>query len=252
MKKKGQITVFVIIGIVIIALIVLLYAFRTKISLPFVQVSLQDEMQQVRGDIQECLENSASGPVERIGLQGGYLSTPPGSYRLFNDTTISYLCYNQVGKSTCTNRLLTLDNMQEQLSSAIEEVLPECLEVDVSSGVELRLPDTYKVKTEIQPSKVLVVLDYPITLVNKKSGDELTEKTFSATVEAPLGDLYNVAMDIVDSEATGGRFDVLTYVLSKMSKYTIYPHKPYPDKIYQIKLREGSYLFQMAIEDEPG
>lgn len=252
MEKKGQITVFVIIGIVIVSLIVMLYAFRTKISLPFVAVNLQDEMQEVKGEIQDCLKNSASEPVERIGLQGGYLSPPPGSYRLFNDTTVSYLCYNQVGKPTCTNRLLTLENMQDDLLNAIEEALPECLEVDVPGSVELQLPDTYKVKTDIQASKVVVVLDYPITLVNKRSGDELTEKEFTATVDAPLGDLYNVAMDIVDSEATGGRFDVLTYVLSKISKYTIYPHKPYPDKLYQIKLREGSYIFQMAIEDEPG
>ena len=252
MEKKGQITVFVIIGIVIVTLIVLLYAFRSKISVPFLQVNLQDEMQQVRGEIQDCLENSAAGPVERIGLQGGYLSTPPGSYRLFNDTTISYLCFNQAGKPTCTNRLLTIDSMEEQLSNAIEEALPECLEVDVSGGVELQLPDNYKVQTDIQASKVVVTLDYPITLISNRDGDELTETEFSATVQAPLGDLYEVAMDIVDSEATGGRFDVLTYVLSKMSKYTIYPHKPYPDKLYQIKLREGNYLFQMAVEDEPG
>lgn len=252
MEKKGQITVFVIIGIVIVALIVLLYAFRSQISLPFVQVNLQDEMQKVTSEIQDCLKNSASGPVELIGLQGGYLSTPPGSYRLFNDTPISYLCYNQAEKPTCTNRMLTIENMQDQLSNAIDQSLLECLDVSVSSGVELQTPNTYKVNTFIQPSKVLIELDYPITLTDKKTNDELSETKFTATVNAPLGDLYNVAMDIVDSEATGGRFDVLSYVLSKMSKYTIYPHKPYPDKIYQIKLREGSYLFQMAIEDEPG
>jgi len=252
MKKKGQITVFVIIGIVIVALIVLLYAFRTKISVPFIQVNLQDEMLEFRSELQQCIEDSASGPIERIGLQGGYLSTPPGSYRLFNDVPISYLCYNQIGKPTCTNRMLTLESMEEQLSGAIEEALPLCMDIDVSGGVELQLPNTYKVETDIQPTKVLATLYYPITLVNKKTGDELSEMEFTATVNAPLGDLYDVAMDIVDSEAVGGRFDVLTYVLSKMSKYTIYPHKPYPDKIYQIKLREGNYLFQMAVEDEPG
>lgn len=252
MDKKGQITVFVIIGIVIVALIVLLYAFRKDISVPFVQVNLQDEMQQVRSDIETCLKSSSEGHVERIALQGGYLSPPPGSFRLFNDTPISYLCYNQAGKPTCTNRMLTLDSMQKELNNAIEDTLPECMELDVSGGVQLQEPSSYKVKTDIQPSKVVVTLDYPITLTNKKTGDELTEKEFSTVINAPLGDLYDVAMDIVDSEAVGGRFDVLSYVLSKMSKYTIYPHKPYPDKIYQIKLRENGYLFQMAVEDEPG
>lgn len=252
MEKKGQITVFVIIGIVIVALIVLLYSFRSQIPVPFAQANLQDEMQSARAQIQECLKNSAMEPIEKIGLQGGYLSTPPGSYRLFNDSAVSYLCYNQVGKNTCTNRMLTIENMQNELSNAIEEAVPECLEIDISNSIEFTPPDDYKVTTEIQPSKVIITLNYAVTLVDPKTGDELSEDKFVSALNAPLGDLYNVAMDIVDSEASAGRFDVLSYVLSKMSKYTIYPHKPYPDKIYQIKLREGSYMFQMAIEDEPG
>ena len=252
MNKRGQITIFVIAGIVIVAAILLLIFLRGQLFVTVTPENLPDQLFPIRDHVQDCIKDIAPDYIERIGLQGGYLSTPPGSYRLFNDTTISYLCFNQAGKPTCTNRLLTIDSMEEQLSNAIEEALPECLEVDVSGGVELQLPDNYKVQTDIQASKVVVTLDYPITLISNRDGDELTEKEFSATVDAPLGDLYEVAMDIVDSEATGGRFDVLTYVLSKMSKYTIHPHKPYPDKLYQIKLREGNYLFQMAVEDEPG
>ena len=35
-----------------------------------------------------------------------------------------------------------------------------------------------------------------------------------------------------------------------MSAYTIQMQKPYPDKIYQIKLREKDYVFQFAVEGE--
>jgi hypothetical protein len=39
-------------------------------------------------------------------------------------------------------------------------------------------------------------------------------------------------------------------MLSKLSRYTIYKNKPYPDVLYQIKLREGDYVFQFAIQGE--
>ena len=251
MEKRGQITIFVILGIVIVAIIVLLFAFRKDIIPTSSQTGINSEMKAAKQIITDCLEKSAQAPVEKIGLQGGYLSPAPSTFRLWNDTQISYLCFNQVGLNTCTNRLLTVRKMEEQLSDAVKEGLKTCVDLTDIKGVDVIAKSDYKVTTRILPYQVLVDLEYPITVNSKVSDAQATEKKFSYIMDAPLGDLYNVAQDIIDQETEIGTFDQLTYMLVKLGKYTIYVVKPYPDKIYRLKLRENPYMFQFAVQSEP-
>ena len=251
MEKRGQITIFVILGIVIVAVIVLLFAFRKDIIPTSSQTGINSEMKAAKQIITDCLEKSSQAPVEKIGMQGGYLSPAPYTFRLWNDTQISYLCFNQAEKNTCTNRLLTVRKMEEQLSAAIEEGLKACVDLTDIKGVDIIAQKDFDVTTRVLPYQVLVDLDYPITVKSKVSDAKATEKKFSYIMDAPLGDLYNVAQDILDLETDIGMFDQLTYMLVKLGKYTIYVVKPYPDKIYVLKLRENPYRFQFAVQSEP-
>jgi len=256
MDKRGQITIFVIIGIVVVALIVLLLAFRKEIiPTSATTENLNGIMDDIRDHIAECIEESAEGPLERIALQGGYLVVPAGSYRLWNDNTVSFLCYNQEDTERCMNRLLTREKMEEQLSEAVKQELASCIDIQgFSSGIiktfDVVISQPMKLTTSIMKDQVLFELNYPVTLKSKSSDNIVTEKEFSVPVEVPLGELYEVVLDIIDAETSIGRFDTLTYMLAKMSRYTIYLDKPYPDKIYQIKLRDGDYTFQFAVEGE--
>ncbi|MBU4352514.1 MAG: hypothetical protein KJ939_05545 [Nanoarchaeota archaeon] len=257
MNKRGQVTVFVILGIVVVALIVLLLAFRKEIiPTSATTENLNGIMDDIRDHISDCIKESAEGPLERIALQGGYLSVPAGSYRLWNDNTVSFLCYNQQNTERCMNRLLTREKMEEELSEAVKQELASCIDVQsFSSGIiktfEVVLSQPMKLTTSIMKDQVVFNLNYPVTLKSKSSDNVVTEKEFSVPVEVPLGELYEVALDILDAETSIGRFDTLTYMLAKMSRYTLYLHKPYPDKIYQIQMRDGDYIFQFAVEGEP-
>jgi len=257
MKKRGQVTIFVILGIIIVALVVLFFAFRKQI-IP--TAATPENLNEILGDIEDhiedCIQTSAEGPLEQIGLQGGYLSVPPESYRTWNDNKVSYLCYNQIGVERCTNRLLTRAHMEEELSEVIEDDLARCIDVQgFSSGLfktfDVVANKPMELSTTITSDQVLFELSYPVTLKSKSTDAVAESKTFTVPVEAPLGELYDVALDILDGETSIGMFDTLTYMLVKTSRYTIYLDKPYPDKIYKIKLREGDYIFQFAVEGEP-
>lgn len=255
-NKRGQVTLFVILGIVIVALIVLLLAFRKDI-LPKTgsPENIDATMQSIEKGIRECMADAADEPIRRIGLQGGYLSTPEGSYRRWDDYAISYLCYNQAGKETCTNRFLTIGKMDEQLSEAIKENMGRCLDikgfgnVGLIKTIEVIPGNEMDVKVAISEDVVNIELNQRVEV--KGSGGSKVKDKFEVAIRSPLGELYGVSQDILDSETAFGRFDQLTYMLNKMSRYTIYVEKPYPDKIYQIKLREKDYIFQFAVEGEP-
>jgi hypothetical protein len=251
MNKRGQVTIFVILGIVIVATVILLIAFRQDILPATSQQGINAQMREAKSIINDCLENEAKGPIEKIGLQGGYLGPGPDTFRLWNDTTISYLCFNQVEKDTCTNRLLTVRKMEEQLSEAIEEGMSRCVDLTDVRGVDIIANKPYKITARVLPLQVLIDLEYPITVKSKVSDTQASEKKFSCIVDAPLGDLYNAAQDILDQETSIGYFDQLAYMLIKLGKYTVYVEKPYPDKLYRLKFREGSYMFQFAVQGEP-
>lgn len=256
-NKRGQVTLFVILGIVIVALIVLLLAFRKDIMPKTGSLeNLEEVMRNIDKGIKGCMAQSAEEPIKRIGLQGGYLSTPEGSYRRWNDYPISYLCYNMANTEACRNRFLTVGNMEEQLAAAIKENMAKCFAVEefadlgLIKTIEVMPVDNFDVKTTISKDIVTVELNAKVEV--KGSGGSKVKDKFEVPIRSPLGELYDVSQDILDAETTLGRFDQLTYMLAKMSRYTIYVQKPYPDKIYQIKLREKDYIFQFAVEGEPG
>jgi len=254
MTKRGQVTLFIILGIIITALVALmLFSKQANIYTPATQENLQSKMESIEKNIEDCLEDAASEPLYRIAQQGGYLTVIQGSYRLWNDSMISYLCWNQEQTRACMNRMLTLAHMQDQLNVAIKQQVETCLDVqgeaDLIKTFDIIAPKDYKVDTAIRQDKTEVSLDYPVTLRAKSGDTQVSKKQFTKTFNIPLGELYDVSQDIANAEATGF-FDPLVYMLAKYSRYTIYTQKPYPDTIYQIKLREGSYVFQMAIQGE--
>lgn len=255
MRKRGQVTAFVILGIVIVALVLMLLYFKTNVFIftPS-QEDLNKVMSDVRKDIISCIGKVGEDPIRRIALQGGYLSTPEGTYRLYDDTTISYLCYNMEETPICRNRMLRLSDMETQLDEAIDFALSTCIDVQSLKkwgSFEINAPEKWEVKTTINPESVMVEVDYPVTLTSGKSEAVLSEDKFTKVFNYPLGELYKVSQNIVDTESTYGEFDQLGYMLAYHGMYRIEKNRPYPDKLYIMNKQDSNYKFQFAIQGEP-
>ena len=248
MEKRGQATLFIVLGIVLVVLVALYFiGVQQNIIPPLLGGgSASSQMAAVEEHIQECLVDIGGEYVTIIAAQGGYLAPASDTYVLYNDTQVSYLCWDQEG-AECTNRLLILSHMEEDLQKTIGSALGTCINVyDVSDDIEAA--EDWELTVEIQSDSVDLLLYYPVSIndgENVVSADE-----FSESLSVPLGELYEVSQDIVNDHAVLGDFEQLTYMLSKLSRYTIYKYKPYPDVLYQVKLREGTYVFQFAIEGE--
>ncbi len=249
MHKKGQVTMFIIAGIVVVAAVLLLLYLRGQILVVVTPENLPDQLLPIRDHIQDCLKTTAPDYIERIGLQGGYLSTPESTYRLNKGITISYLCYN-VGRSPlCYNRMLTRSHMEIELSKAIAEGLQTCLNLKkFERGFSMSI-GSLLVNTEIGQDTVSVTANLPITLT--KESATVSEEEFSETFDYPLGRLYDVSQDIVGIESTYGEFDQLGYMLSKRGQYVIEKQRPYPDKLYILQQKDNSYIFQFHVQGEP-
>ncbi len=249
MTKRGQATLFIIIGIVLVVIIALYFVAVSQEIIPPILGggSASSEMADVDNHIRECLDEVGTEYVTIIGLQGGYLSPSESTYRLYNDTTVSYLCWDQVDVPMCTNRMLTIKHMEEELKDAIDEGLKTCINVNDYSSDAI-VADDWDLTVEINRADVELSLYYPVSI--DKGDDVASEDSFVESLNVPLGELYDVSQDIVNDHAVYGDFEQLIYMLTKLRMYNIYKLKPYPDVLYKIKLREGNYIFQFAIQGE--
>src|SRR3989344_6384197 len=139
MEKRGQATLFIILGIVLVVLVVLYFVgVQQDIIPPLLSGGdASSQMSAVDQHIRECLSEVGGQYATQIAAQGGYLAPATDTYHLYNDTQVSYLCWNQEGLATCTNRLLTLAHMEEDLRLTIQGALGTCINVyDVSDDVE--------------------------------------------------------------------------------------------------------------------
>jgi len=255
MRKRGQITAFVIIGVVIVILVLLLlYSKKNVFIFSPSQEDLNKVMSDIRKDMISCIGQAGDEPIRRIALQGGYLSTPEGTYRRYDDVTISYLCYNMEDDSRCRNRMLRKVDMEQQLNEALDFELTKCIDMNKLKAwgqLDIQAAKDWVVETTINPESVQVVVNYPVTLISAKSNAVLKEDKFTKTFNYPLGELYKVSQDVINTESTYGEFDQLTYMLAYHGKYRIEKMRPYPDKIYKMNKEDSNYYFQFAIQGEP-
>lgn len=246
MEKRAQVTAFVIVGIVLLAVIgFFIYARSAGIGIS-PERFLAGKKSDIESRIDECTRDLSVRLLQRIGLQGGTL-TPLRAVQ-FNGNRVSYLCYNIPGNDNCVNRVLTLKAIEEELSRYLENNLRTCISIEDFRQPSYSLESAnLEATATIGKNNILVVVDYPITL--SKDAARLTLSRYTSTLNIPLGRLYLAAIDIIDSEAQVGDFDPLPYMLVH-NTVRIEKHRPFPDKVYIMNVRGNSYLFQFGIEGE--
>ncbi len=251
MKKRGQVTLFIIIGILIVASVILVLYLRGQLFFgPVTPENLNTKMIPIRDHVIKCMQEVSPQYIEKIGLQGGYLSTPTDTYRMWNNETVSYLCYNVKNQPNCYNRMLTKAHMEQELQDALNLGLSQCIDMSKFQGKGYDIVwGTRKTSVEIGDDKIIVTVKMPITI--KKDEVSITEQEFISNFNYPLGRLYNIAQDMIDVESQYGEFDQLTYMLMKKGQYIIDKQRPYPDKLYILKTKDNPYIFQFFIEGEP-
>src|SRR3989344_4440590 len=103
MHKRGQVAVFVVIGIVVIVLLVLVFAFRDSITqITKNQVNTQEFLNSEIKDIQEnvieeCVVRETFDAVNLFLKNGGEF-TEPLNYLRYNGQNYRILCQNIPGK----------------------------------------------------------------------------------------------------------------------------------------------------------
>lgn len=260
MKRRGQISIFAIVGVIIIALVVLFLVVRNKVYFGSANLeNLEKEFPQIQAHVESCLNEIGKKYIFTIGKKGGYLTANPGTYREYQGESINYLCYNIKEKPECSNRGLRLVDIKNSLEKGMIQDLNKCLDIDQFNKVGLDV-SRGEVSLDLDIGEDITIVKANLPVKISKGGIEARRDGYSVDFYIPLGRLYDSVKDIVDSEALNGNIDTLTYSVLKTrttgKPYIVQKLQPYPDKLYILKIKDEpsdkeEFIFQFFIQDEP-
>jgi len=205
-NKRGQVTIFVIIAIIIIALAVLVYFFY-----PQIRTTLGFESKNPNQFMQSCLEDEIVNNVAVLSVQGGSIN--PGHYIVYNDEKVEYLCYTSEYYKTCVMQQPMLkSSIEEEIKNAVSSKALECLrDLEASYGAK-----GYNVNrggndfiVELLPNKILLTFNSSLTLA-KDSSDRYD--AIRVAVDNNLYELVSIANSILNMEAHYGDAETTTYM----------------------------------------
>ncbi|MFH1589952.1 MAG: hypothetical protein ABIB43_05280 [archaeon] len=249
--KRGQVTIFVVLGLVLIAAIAgVLYIVKNQ-ERPRVDVpdDLVFEYNDVKGFVEGCTYSLAKEAIIRIGEHGGYLNPQEsgvmfipgfptrGSGFEFVDGTglvIPYWYYMS-SPDSCTNNCQfkskqpTLLDIESQIEEYVETNLDSCLnnfKEFEKIGLTVKEVGDVKAKVTIGDTRTIVQLEKELVLEKNDASVKILE--FSTELEVKLKHMINIASHIVKASSHEGS-DFLGVVTREIiAETSLGEHPPIP------------------------
>ncbi len=117
LKKRGQTTLFIIIGIVILVVVGILFYFRSSLGVEGGEVSFSSKVDEIKSYTQDCIDNTVKNGLVEINSKAGYYGNIPDSYEGY-----VYL-YNAPNDYTLSDA-----EVEENIKSYVENNLDECID----------------------------------------------------------------------------------------------------------------------------
>lgn len=228
-NEKGQVAIFVIVALVIVAIILILL-FYSKI--PLIQPSAEVSP---NAFLKSCVEPELKTQVKELADKGGY-KNPEGNLT-YDGEAIKYLCYTAEYYKTCVvQQPLIKENFEKELNAIMKNKMNECVE-SLKREYEKRGYDVIlsksNAKVSFNPGNILVSVVSP--LVVKKGESSKSFSGFDVEIENQMYDLLMLSVSIVDYEAAYGDSETTLYM------------QYYPDlKIEKTRLSEGSKVYRLT------
>ncbi|MDP2906610.1 MAG: hypothetical protein Q8O03_01585 [Nanoarchaeota archaeon] len=216
MEKRGQVSTFFILGVIIIALVSVGVFYRTEIvtKLSELQIvkgaALPPEAQKVHDFIIQCTKDTAKTGVELLGIQGGYIElpvdkVPQGNVNMFSNKleVISGFrtayWYYQKDNGISVEAIPSKASMSQYLKDYIDANIEECFD-KFSTFPEYYKIDYRKVVSQVNIKNNEIQVSLTMPMVVDVKGQKFNFETFKTSVNVALGDLIDVATQIVENE----------------------------------------------------
>ncbi|MEM2933172.1 MAG: hypothetical protein QW622_03140 [Candidatus Pacearchaeota archaeon] len=202
-RKKGQVTLFIIIAILIVAAGIAGYFVYQNYQKAQEQIKMQTFLP-VKQVIDDCFNISSNDALFISGLQGGY--TEPKQFLETNLSKIAYWYYE--GR----NIQPSIEDVENEISSYINIALPLCFSLNAPKTFELDY-DKARTTTTIKENEILFAVDFPV--IAKQQELSIKFNKFDTKIDSNFSKIYQIASEIVENEVSNPDYvPISNYTLS--------------------------------------
>ncbi len=216
-NKRGQVTLFIIIGIIILVVIALSFfiynnSIKEQLTPEQEEAFLASQLEPINALIDSCIARIASDGVGILRDNAGYL-TPLTTSLSYNGDNINYLVYKDEANP---NKVNPESNIKLELADYIKTRFKR--ECNLDSIKDIKINKNYNnlsINLELEDNGIQVNLNFPLTLI--KGNSESTISKFNTKVNSEFGLIYKYLIDITTKELQTGTFDLTKYQLQNPS-----------------------------------
>lgn len=182
MNERGQVTIFIIVAVVVIAAVALFFTSRGTLR---GDQTYSPEVASITNFVDECLYDVSEEVIYKVGQGGGYYSSPVKSTK----TGITYYLIGNV------SYVPSKEDIENEISKSVSRNLIICLE-DFESFPEYEISNGKIItKTRIESERVSVDVNYPLTIIKGESKSII--KDFEVEIPLRLGIIYSSVEEII-------------------------------------------------------
>jgi hypothetical protein len=206
LKKRGQITVFIIIGLIIIISVGLFIHLRSS---TVNEKSIIQRNTPIQNYVETCLEEVATDATRLIASRGGYIDLPTHmKYNPFKSLNFGPLGINSSqrvamwhSEGNSKDLIPSIGYIEVQVNNYIETYLPKCLN-NFEGLKEARVVESGEIESKFRISSedITAEIKYPLTIINLKN-DKITKvNKFIKTIPIRFQKVYDLAIEILKAE----------------------------------------------------
>jgi hypothetical protein len=224
MEKKGQVTLFILIALVLVSVILLFFLWVRPTYL----------LEESGGlGFENCVRDALEETIDDLSVNAGFVN-PTFTYQ-YNSEDFTYLCYTEEYYETCVVQVPFLKNtFEEQAEGVLRNEIDDCYSSSVSDlkaqGFDVK-SGTVSYDVLLEPGVARVQIEAPTTVGSQKF------TRFNVELTSHIYDMLMIATSILQYEAQLGDSDVTTMMAI------------YPDYIIdKIKRSDGTTVY--ILEDK--
>ncbi|MEE9525999.1 MAG: hypothetical protein V3V78_05330 [Candidatus Woesearchaeota archaeon] len=206
-QKRGQITVFIILGIIILLSILLFVYFREAVTVFKPERVIPPELEPLNEFVEGCLNQIARDGINILGANGGFIRFPD-EIRLDPGASLSNPLFPSIKVPLWHHRGQTQipseAYMEADLAFYIDQNLGECLNNLEEFREQYQIEELGGRATEVvfSDTGVEIVLDYPIEVTSLVENQTTTLPDFIVSVPIRVRTTYELAKRVMEEELT--------------------------------------------------
>ena len=229
MQKRGQISAFVVLGLVLVLIIAFLFYPKDGLySTPQLQEELKQsstipiEFEGVEEFINSCLEETIKNGIFVIGKQGGYYDLPEDRSRVvssvefnpFDEERVPIAFFIELSPyyfDRGLDLIPKIDFIEKELTNYIEDNLNVCVR-DFEDFYDFAnfTYDSPKITSKILDDKISVQMDYPIFI--QRGNFNFRLNSFSENINFDFYEKYKIVESIIDEQKKDSKFIPIGFI----------------------------------------